>query len=564
MSNVRAAGILILYLLLVPTRVSDAATYYVSTSGNDSNNGISPSTPWRNLSKVNGTAFLAGDQILFERGGTWSGQLTPCASTQCDGSISAHIVISAYGTGSNKPRIDGGGYSFPATVYLLNQEYWEIRNLEVTNTGFVGNYSGIYVECDRLGSASVRRCNYIYIGDNNVHDVTSQAIGGSPLYNAGIRVSFNIHNHRTQCNQWGCAEIDNSNYWNQVIIENNSVSYVNSTGIVVGESDPGQPDPSCPSGNTPNCQFLKTKSTNITINGNVLSNIGNDGIHVGAVSNATLQYNTLGPWGTTPNTIGAGVWSANSTSVVIQYNTVFGAAVGGDRTAFDIDWGNISTYIQYNYSYNNYGGMLLIWEARNAFPEYNQTYIDDPIVRFNLSVNDGAQTSVVHICPGQSPQWPTGANPLDFENNTIFQSATNYYTATANTTAVFDKCGGGVGLIPYIQGTAYIYNNIIVHLGASYYWPANVGTIFDSNVFYKGAGSSTNEPYDYNKISTDPRFDTYPSLPTSKDHFKLKSSSPALSNGYLSAYLGPFDLWGNAVSSTVQPNRGAYAGPGLP
>jgi len=52
-----------------------SATYYVdATHGKDSNNGPSPSTPWKTIAKVNVSSFKPGDQILFKRGEVWREQ----------------------------------------------------------------------------------------------------------------------------------------------------------------------------------------------------------------------------------------------------------------------------------------------------------------------------------------------------------------------------------------------------------------------------------------------------------------------------------------------------------
>jgi hypothetical protein len=46
-----------------------ATTYYVdATNGNDRNNGLSPSTPWKTIAKVNASRFQPGNQILIKRG----------------------------------------------------------------------------------------------------------------------------------------------------------------------------------------------------------------------------------------------------------------------------------------------------------------------------------------------------------------------------------------------------------------------------------------------------------------------------------------------------------------
>ncbi|MHA2329552.1 MAG: right-handed parallel beta-helix repeat-containing protein, partial [Candidatus Hodarchaeales archaeon] len=78
-------------------------TYYVdSTSGNNSDNGITTSTPWQNISEVNAKSFIPGSTILFKRGETWREQLTVPSS----GNSTHQITFGAYGTGA-KPIIDG-------------------------------------------------------------------------------------------------------------------------------------------------------------------------------------------------------------------------------------------------------------------------------------------------------------------------------------------------------------------------------------------------------------------------------------------------------------------------
>lgn len=81
---------------------SNAAVYYVSSSGNDSNPGTNPDQPWKSLTKVNRFTPKPGDQILFKRGDTWRAQL----SIPSSGASGNYITYGAYGTG-DKPRILG-------------------------------------------------------------------------------------------------------------------------------------------------------------------------------------------------------------------------------------------------------------------------------------------------------------------------------------------------------------------------------------------------------------------------------------------------------------------------
>ena len=54
---------------------ASASTYYVSSFGRDTNNGLSPWTPWQTTAKVNATTFQPGDNILFRGGDTFDGPI---------------------------------------------------------------------------------------------------------------------------------------------------------------------------------------------------------------------------------------------------------------------------------------------------------------------------------------------------------------------------------------------------------------------------------------------------------------------------------------------------------
>ena len=96
-------GILVLVVTSLISSASWATTYYVdANNGNDAHNGLSPTTAWRTIAKVNMSRFQPGDQIRFERGDVWREQLTIPSS----GSSGNSIIFGAYGSG-NRPVISG-------------------------------------------------------------------------------------------------------------------------------------------------------------------------------------------------------------------------------------------------------------------------------------------------------------------------------------------------------------------------------------------------------------------------------------------------------------------------
>ena len=90
---------------LVSALTTSAATYYISPTGDDGNSGTSQAQPWRTIARVMQHIYQIqpGDQILFERGGTYPGKL----EINVSGSSASPIVVGAYGTG-DLPVISGG------------------------------------------------------------------------------------------------------------------------------------------------------------------------------------------------------------------------------------------------------------------------------------------------------------------------------------------------------------------------------------------------------------------------------------------------------------------------
>ncbi len=95
---------IMLLLLIVLASRADGANYFVnSLNGLDSNTGLSPSTAWKTISRVNSNVFSAGDTILFKRGCTWAEGLSVFSS----GTATLPIVYTAYGL-SGEAVISGG------------------------------------------------------------------------------------------------------------------------------------------------------------------------------------------------------------------------------------------------------------------------------------------------------------------------------------------------------------------------------------------------------------------------------------------------------------------------
>ena len=107
---------------------SDGVTYYVSNSGDDNNDGMSPDKAFATLDKISTIKLNEGDLVLFERGGLWRGNMV----------AQSGVSYSAYGSGP-KPKIykafDGMDGEWVETEY---KNVWKFNKpLEVADIGTV-------------------------------------------------------------------------------------------------------------------------------------------------------------------------------------------------------------------------------------------------------------------------------------------------------------------------------------------------------------------------------------------------------------------------------------------
>jgi hypothetical protein len=215
-------------------------TFYVdSRGGEDTNAGTSSAAAWKTLTKVNAATFLPGDRILLKSSSVWHAQLWPKGS----GVEGKPITVNMY-CGGVKPVINGDGL-FEDAVLLKNQEYWEIENLEITNTGPQrAERRAVHVALENYGEA-----HHIYIRSLTIHDVNGVD---------NVKPNGGIH-YTSVGDKKPSRFID-------LRIENNEIYHVDRSGIF-GWSD----------------SWVRAKwnpSLGVVVRGNQLHDIGGDGIVV--------------------------------------------------------------------------------------------------------------------------------------------------------------------------------------------------------------------------------------------------------------------------------------------
>ena len=374
--------------VVAPAANAACSTYYVSSSsGSDSNTGCASTTPWKSLAKVNATTFTAGNQILFQDGGSWSGELTP----QGSGASGNPVVISSYGSGS-APIIAGAGAA--AAILLTNQQYWTIQNLEITNTtSSAALRSGIQLQNNTSGIL-----NGIHIVNNNIHNVLgfwNSNASVQPSTSSGI--AFNL------------SDSYSTNGWNDVLIQGNTLNHDDAGAVYIGSL--------AGSGHS-------TNTSNVVIQNNTINDAGGNDIVCVYCASPVVQYNVATASGNRYS--GAGLWMAVNNGGNWQYNEVSGQwREMWDGQAFDIDWANNNVTLQYNYTHDNTFGSMEFCCSASAGAS-NST------VRYNISQNDGSNNAVFGQLYGATT---TGTTRL--YNNTVYNSNNAWITnSTPNGTNV--------------------------------------------------------------------------------------------------------------------------------
>jgi len=157
-----------------PAPTITGTTYYVSSTGSDSNAGTSPAQAWRTVARVDSAHLSPGDGVMFEGGQTFTDQVLMPSSSGTGGQP---IVFGSYGQGqatitqgawfvqhdlafenlafdntfyggsathgaSNDVFVDGVSISLPAGNQALglyaNGDHWVIESSRISDTGLSG------------------------------------------------------------------------------------------------------------------------------------------------------------------------------------------------------------------------------------------------------------------------------------------------------------------------------------------------------------------------------------------------------------------------------------------
>lgn len=336
--------------------VPTTSYYFDPVTGDDNNSGTSPESAFRTFSVISGLPVRPGDSILLKGGAKFQEAL----KISCKGSAGKPVVIGRYGP-SERPVLAGQGRS-EAAVHVFNSEHVVIRDLEISNDAGkpVAGLHGLWVELRNYGTARNIRIDNLF-----VHDVTGSCTREEKDGGHAILIQ-NYHEND--------PDTVLSNF-EGLSVENCHIKDCSRSGIIFW-------------GN-----WIRSKwkpSTGVVVRNNLLEGVPGDGIVPVGCEGVLVEYNVMKDCpGTLPVTEAAdGIWPWSCDNSLVQYNIVSDHKSPVDAYGFDSDWNSSNSVFQYNLSYNNDGGFLLVCNSGGWTPDWSIGN-KGTIARYNISINDG-------------------------------------------------------------------------------------------------------------------------------------------------------------------------------
>lgn len=272
--------ILIIGVSVVPASTAYSADYYLdATSGSNSNNGTSTTTPWQTVTPINSLTLTAGDQVFFKRGESFPN--TKITLFDDNGSSGNPITFDAYGSGAD-PILDAGSQN---RVFDLRNSasYITIQNLDLRNP----SESGIF-----LYSGTFTGLNF---NNLNITGTTSQGIllSSNATSSLGTYDNLTIQGFTRGINFSG-AKSSNDTFSNLTITSSTTGMFMGSTGAPITNLTI---EDSTIIGEAGACIQLNNVTV-ATIDSVTASNCGLDGIYIlntadnVSITNSTFSNNT--------------------------------------------------------------------------------------------------------------------------------------------------------------------------------------------------------------------------------------------------------------------------------
>lgn len=393
-------------------------TYHINqVSGNDLNNGTSPETAWKTISRANTQNLQAGDKILLSSKGPWhSGSLW--FDSNDVGTPDNPIIVSSYGP---NPR---------ASVYSNDIQglYSTVGSIKISNIGFYANrmYDG--------GTNTSSGINFY----------TDGALTHKPYINIDNCKLEGYGDHGILISSWNESEATGKGF-SDITIKNTTVNNCGKTGIKIGSFG------AFAHAYVHNNVLIDNVRASNNLGYGNLSYGSGSGIIVSSAINVMIQNCVANGNGKNNRNYGAGpcgIWIYDVKFGTIQKCESFGNFAGliWDGNGFGIDGGCQNSIIQHCYSHDNEGSGYGAFEFGSLNDFTNNT------IRFNISQNDGRKNGKGGFLLWALDDTIDAINNFDIYNNTVYLNDKNLVSQSIFPT--------GVQLITDHMNNVRIMNNI--------------------------------------------------------------------------------------------------------
>jgi hypothetical protein len=401
--------------------VSPQAYYFNAISGSDTNDGLSPESPFQTLEVIAKLELRSGDQILLANGSVFKGHIPIISFAGKEGLEITNYKVTG-SSAQEKPIIDASGYV--SGVYIENSSNITLSNLSITADG-----GGILTKIS--DAVNGMRCGVlIHVKSNRLfQNINIENVEIKEIYyeDKGFNRDKDEVNtpNGTQSYGWGIRFLNTSTsgQLTHISVSHCHIEQVSHSGIRFNNSS-------------------QQKFKEIRINNNCLNKTGGPGMVLLKAENATVSENQISYSGSPDDSRnwgrGSGLWTWGSSKILIDKNIFSHANGPADSAGCHIDFNCNDVIVQRNLSYSNAGGFIEVLGNN-----YNCSY------RYNVSINDGFRIKGVgnNFQEGKT-FWLSGFagknNTRTGPFNTYIYNNTIYTKASILSKIAVDKASKGV------------------------------------------------------------------------------------------------------------------------
>ena len=419
--------------------------YYVSSEGDDTNDGLTPETPIKTLSKASSLSLKAGDSVLFRKGDTFTGSLS---YSNLDGTKENPITFASYGDGDERPVITNGNEILRGgnIINVQNSSGVVIRDLQVNAYASSSAHNETRVTGIGYGVGVAREESYhdIYIVNNVL-----RAYDFSGEYPDADSNAYGI-----SVGGWDGTVKESLT---GVHILKNDVSYFGRVGIIASGTVPDNDDYN---------RTARKKISDIHIDGNTVHHIGQIGMYIMGGVNCTMDRNLVYQTGIATERGGidgqCGIMYITSEYSVCRYNVVYDIYAAGSRfdaMGIDVDWNTDNITVEYNLCYNCLGDGIGTMATQNSIIAHNR--IEDSQGATNHNASIGVSNYI-------DRNWPLTEEVFSVINCRIYD---NLILHTNPNVCVF-RCIADNG-IPKWEKNEFVSNHIVLRAEdniSDFYW----------------------------------------------------------------------------------------------